>query len=322
MPRPADYRTHFPRVSLELAAWLVERDVWLLGVQSPSVASLRPEDVQELIDVHQTLLNAEMVIVEGLANLHLIDREEVQFVALPLKLDGIDGSPTRPIAIIIDVEGRTAMRPATHTGVTMQTYHIAILPGDGIGKEIMPQAVNVLKAAAEVSSAFELQTESFPWGAEHFLATGEFMPANGLDILKGFDALLFVACGHPDVTDFRSSWEFVFVIRKGFKQYVNTRPVKSYAGVPTLLTAPDDIRLRDRARKTAKASMPGRAAWCIPALTTPSPSRPASSRAKAWSASPVMRSNWPGHGANTSPTSPSPTPFCIAWCSGMTSLTR
>jgi kynurenine formamidase len=94
-----DYRTHFPRISLELAEWLVERDIWLLGVQSPSVASLRPEDRQELIDVHQTLLNAEIVIVEGLANLHQIRQAMVQFMALPLKLDGIDGSPTRAIAI-------------------------------------------------------------------------------------------------------------------------------------------------------------------------------------------------------------------------------
>ena len=123
----------------------------------------------------------------------------------------------------------------------MNEYNIAVLPGDGIGKEIMPQAINVLKTAAEVSGAFQLNTETYPWGAEHFLQTGEFMPSNGLDILKQFDAIYFVAAGHPDVTDFRSSWEFVFVIRKQFKQYANVRPVKSYEGVPTLLTAPDTI---------------------------------------------------------------------------------
>ena len=94
-----DYRTHFPRISLELAEWLVSREIWLLGVQTPSVASLRPEDDQELIDVHQTLLNAEIVIVESLVNLNQITQDAVQFVALPLKLDGIDGSPTRAIAI-------------------------------------------------------------------------------------------------------------------------------------------------------------------------------------------------------------------------------
>ncbi|MAS37319.1 MAG: tartrate dehydrogenase [Anaerolineaceae bacterium] len=121
----------------------------------------------------------------------------------------------------------------------MSHLRIAILPGDGIGKETMPHAVNCLHAAAE--GHFEIETESFPWGAEHFLETGEFMPANGLDILRGFDAILFTAAGHPAVTDFRSSWEFVFVIRKQFKQYANIRPVRSYEGVPTLLTAPDAV---------------------------------------------------------------------------------
>ena len=94
-----DYRTHFPRISLELSQWLVESGIWLLGVQTPSVASVRPEDRQELTDVHQTLLDAEVVIVEGLANLNLLQQPEVFFVALPLKLEGIDGSPVRPIAI-------------------------------------------------------------------------------------------------------------------------------------------------------------------------------------------------------------------------------
>jgi tartrate dehydrogenase/decarboxylase/D-malate dehydrogenase len=122
-------------------------------------------------------------------------------------------------------------------------YRIAVLPGDGIGKEVMPQAVTILQAAAQLEGIFSLHTDSFPWGAEHFLASGEFMPANGLDILRQYDAILFTAAGHPAVTDFRSSWEFVFVIRKQFKQYANIRPVKSYSGVPTLLTAPDAIDL-------------------------------------------------------------------------------
>lgn len=95
-----DYRTHFPRISLELAQWLADRGVWLVGVQGPSVASLVPEFRQELIDVHQTLLAAAIVIVEGLANLDVLDVDEIQLIALPLKIDGCDGSPTRPVAII------------------------------------------------------------------------------------------------------------------------------------------------------------------------------------------------------------------------------
>jgi kynurenine formamidase len=97
--RLPDFRTHFPRISAALARWLVERDVSLLGVQSPSVASLRPEDHAELVEVHQTLLRGGVVIVEGLANLGELRRDEVQFIALPLKLGGCDGSPVRAIAI-------------------------------------------------------------------------------------------------------------------------------------------------------------------------------------------------------------------------------
>jgi kynurenine formamidase len=92
-----DYRTHFPRVSLSLAQWLAERRIALLGVESPAVAGLIPPE--ELITVHQTLLGAEIVIVEGLANLDALREEEVTLIALPLKLQGGDGSPVRAVAI-------------------------------------------------------------------------------------------------------------------------------------------------------------------------------------------------------------------------------
>lgn len=92
-----DYRTHFPRISRELAAWFVARKVWLVGVQTPSVASLA--DRAELTDVHQTLLAAEIVIVECLANLRDLP-PNVTFVALPLKIAGGDGSPVRAVALV------------------------------------------------------------------------------------------------------------------------------------------------------------------------------------------------------------------------------
>ncbi len=95
----ADYRTHMPRISAGLARWLVKKQVALLGLETPSVASLRPENRAELIEVHQILLNAEMVIVESLANLREIQQETVQFIALPLKVEGGDGSPVRAVAI-------------------------------------------------------------------------------------------------------------------------------------------------------------------------------------------------------------------------------
>jgi len=92
-----DYRTHFPRISRELAHWLVARGVWLVGVQTPSVASLA--DREELRDVHQILLRGAIVIVECLAHLDQLPAQ-VNFIALPLKVQAGDGSPVRAVACL------------------------------------------------------------------------------------------------------------------------------------------------------------------------------------------------------------------------------
>lgn len=92
-----DYRTHFPRIARELARWLVARGVWLVGVQTPSVAALA--DREELRDVHQILLRGQVVIVECLANLAQLP-PTVTLIALPLKVQGGDGSPIRAVALI------------------------------------------------------------------------------------------------------------------------------------------------------------------------------------------------------------------------------
>ena len=101
----SDYRTHFPRVSLALARWLAEKKIVLLGVESHSVADVN--DKEELTTVHRALLQAEIVIVEGLANLEALRQNEVTFIALPLKLEGGDGSPVRAIAIENESIGQT-----------------------------------------------------------------------------------------------------------------------------------------------------------------------------------------------------------------------
>ncbi|MEZ4868696.1 MAG: cyclase family protein [Caldilineaceae bacterium] len=92
-----DFRTHFPRISRELAQWLVDRGVWLVGVQTPSVAALH--DRAELTDVHQTLLRGAVVIVECLANLRDLPAQ-ITFIALPLKVQAGDGSPVRAVALV------------------------------------------------------------------------------------------------------------------------------------------------------------------------------------------------------------------------------
>lgn len=94
--QPDYYRDHFPRVSAELARWLVERKVRLLGVEPPSVADVN--NLAEVTQIHQILLG-NLIIVEGLTNLDAITTEKVLFGAMPLKIAGCDGAPCRAFAI-------------------------------------------------------------------------------------------------------------------------------------------------------------------------------------------------------------------------------
>lgn len=91
------YRDKLPRISLELAQFFAERLVALVGVEPPSVAAV--DDTKEITIVHQTLLQAGIVIVEGLTNLESLREERVFFTALPLKIEESDGTPVRAIAI-------------------------------------------------------------------------------------------------------------------------------------------------------------------------------------------------------------------------------
>jgi predicted dehydrogenase/kynurenine formamidase len=91
------YRDELPRISIDLAVWLVEREVALIGVEPPSVADVN--NITELTEVHQTLFRGGVVIVEGLANLDRLTQPEVEFIALPLNIVGGDGCPVRAIAI-------------------------------------------------------------------------------------------------------------------------------------------------------------------------------------------------------------------------------
>lgn len=92
-----DYRDKLPRISIELAHWLVEKKVAMIGVEPPSVADVN--NPTELTDVHQTLFRGNVLIVEGLANLDQVSQPCVQFIGLPLKISGGDGTPIRAIAI-------------------------------------------------------------------------------------------------------------------------------------------------------------------------------------------------------------------------------
>ncbi len=117
----------------------------------------------------------------------------------------------------------------------MKQYNIAVVPGDGIGHEIVPAALKVLEHVAKKYD-FSVSKQEFDWGAGYYKQHGMFMPVNGLDMLGGFDAVLFGAVGLPDVDDTLPAKDYTFKVRTHFQQYVNYRPVRVWPGVPSPLS--------------------------------------------------------------------------------------
>lgn len=114
----------------------------------------------------------------------------------------------------------------------MKTYKIAVIPGDGVGPEVLTEGIKVLKRVAELDGSFQFEDTWFPWGCEYYLKTGRMMPEDGIEILKEFDAIYLGAVGYPGVPDHISLWDLLLTIRKNFDQYVNLRPVKLLKGAP------------------------------------------------------------------------------------------
>jgi tartrate dehydrogenase/decarboxylase/D-malate dehydrogenase len=126
----------------------------------------------------------------------------------------------------------------------MSAHRIADIPGDGIGKEVVPEGIRVLDAAGQLFG-FELAWECFPWSCEYYQCHGEMMPRDGLEILKGYDAIYLGAVGAPEVPDHVSLWGLLLPIRRAFQQYVNLRPVRLLKGMESPLKArmPKEIDL-------------------------------------------------------------------------------
>ena len=114
--------------------------------------------------------------------------------------------------------------------MTMNRYRIAAIPGDGIGKETVPEGIRVLEAAGQ-RFGIEFAWEHFDWGCERFAETGAMMPEDGLNTLANFDAIFLGAVGFPGVPDHVSLWGLLIPIRRTFEQYVNLRPVRLLEGV-------------------------------------------------------------------------------------------
>jgi tartrate dehydrogenase/decarboxylase/D-malate dehydrogenase len=124
----------------------------------------------------------------------------------------------------------------------MPKHRIAVIPGDGIGKEVVPEGLRVLDAAAR-RFGIDFAYTTFDWSCEYYKKHGRMMPADGLDRLKDFDSIFLGAVGFPGVPDHVSLWGLLIPIRRTFEQYINLRPVRMMKGIPCPLAnrRPEEI---------------------------------------------------------------------------------
>ena len=125
----------------------------------------------------------------------------------------------------------------------MQTYQIATIPGDGIGKEVIPAGRQVLQALAAARNGLRFEFENFGWGGDWYRAHGVMMPADGLEALRGKDAILFGSAGDPQIADHITLWGLRLKICQGFDQYANVRPTRILPGIdaPLKRCKPEDL---------------------------------------------------------------------------------
>ena len=116
----------------------------------------------------------------------------------------------------------------------MPRYRIAVIPGDGIGKETVPEGIRAIDAAG-ARFGIEFDWETFDWGCERYARTGTMMPTDGIETIRGHDAIFLGAVGFPGVPDHVSLWGLLIPIRRHFGQYVNLRPVRLLKGVESPL---------------------------------------------------------------------------------------
>ncbi len=113
----------------------------------------------------------------------------------------------------------------------MKLYSVGVIPGDGIGPEVMEEGLKALKALEKIHGGVSFNIHSYNWNCDYYKKNGRMMPENGLDILAEHDVILLGAIGAPGVPDHISVWELILPIRRRFQQYVNMRPAKLLRGM-------------------------------------------------------------------------------------------
>jgi tartrate dehydrogenase/decarboxylase/D-malate dehydrogenase len=126
----------------------------------------------------------------------------------------------------------------------VKNYSLVVIPGDGIGKEVVPEALKVLNTAADLHGGLSFSFEEYPWSCQYYLETGKMMPDDGLEILKNFDGIFLGAVGDPSIVpDHISLWGLLIKIRREFEQTINIRPARLFKGLQSPLANPKDFDL-------------------------------------------------------------------------------
>ena len=123
----------------------------------------------------------------------------------------------------------------------MRSHRVAVIPGDGIGLEVIEAGKKVLETLAKKSGDFHFEFEDFDWSSQRYLSQGEYIPEGGLEKLSKFDAIYFGAVGSQDVPDHVSLWELRLAICQGFDQYANVRPARVLPGANSRLKGAEEI---------------------------------------------------------------------------------
>lgn len=141
-------------------------------------------------------------------------------------------------------------------------HKIAVIPGDGIGPEVISEGVKVLQCISKLDKSIQFEFTDFPWGCEFYLKNGKMMDDDGIETLSKFDAIYLGAVGYPGVPDHISLWGLLLIIRKSFDQYVNIRPVKLLTGAPCPLKdkKPEDINMIF-VRENSEGEYSGSGSW-------------------------------------------------------------
>ncbi len=147
----------------------------------------------------------------------------------------------------------------------MTEIKVAVIPGDGIGKEVCKEAIRVLNRVSELDGRMSFTFTEFPWGCQYYLETGEMMPKDGIETLKNYDAILLGAVGYPGVPDHISLRDLLLRIRHDFDEYINLRPVKLLKGAycPLKDTPREDIDMIF-VRENSEGEYAGSGAWLYP----------------------------------------------------------